>query len=372
MRSILLSAVFLLTPSLSLLAQEPGALWLYAHPYQAEAIRLGGAYTAVGRGLASMHSNSAALAFQQGARLQFSRGRSQKSSDTDIDTELNNPYTIAAAVSIPGTNVALGISIDRDELDIEPRNTNDSYLFRHRSTRLGIHLARQMSDWLSVGAAIRQHQSHIQALGSLREGSSATATAWDLSLSVHGRHRAQFLGRPSDEVRYGLTLDNILGTDVWYIDETQKDHLNQVLRAGAAYFWNPDMGRMLNANALSVLLTVESSLQGTEHEFRNWGTVGGAAELRILEVLMLSAGLENIVRLGNRYGYWPEYPVLRYGAGLDIPLDRLFDLDLPITVQIDYAHTEWNSDDDEYPYWYPADDPQQVNAFSLQLIAEVF
>ncbi|MCZ7557549.1 MAG: hypothetical protein M5R41_14220 [Bacteroidia bacterium] len=229
-----------------------------------------------------------------------------------------------------------------------------------------------MSDWLSVGAAIRRHQSHIQSLGTLREESSATATAWDLSLSVHGRHGATFLGRPSDEVRYGLTLDNILGTEVWYIDEAQKDHLNQVLRAGAAYFWNPDMGRMLNANVLSVLLTVESSLQGTEHEFRNWGTVGGAAELRILEVLMLSAGIENIVRLGNRYHYWPEYPVLRYGAGLDIPLDHLFDLDLPITVQIDYAHTVWNSDDEKYYYWYPTDDPQQVNAFSLQLIAEVF
>ncbi len=364
MRSILLIAVFLLSPSLSLLAQELGALWWNAHPYQAEAIRLGGAYSAVGRGLASMHSNSAALAFQQGARLQFSRGRSQ----TIIDVELNNPYTIAAAASIPGTNVALGVSIDRDEWDIEPRNTNDSYLFRHRSTRLGIHLARQMSDWLAIGVSVRHYESSIETL--YREHMSATAAGWDFSVSVHGRHGATFLGRPSDEIRYGLTLDNILGTEVWYIDEAQKDHLNQVLRAGAAYFWNPDMGRMLNANVLSVLLTVESSLQGTEHEFRNWGTVGGAAELRILEILMLSAGIENIVRLGNRYEYWPEYPVLRYGAGLDIPLDRLFDLDLPITVQIDYAHTEWNSDEDYY--WYYYDDPKQVNAFSLQIMADVF
>jgi len=87
---------------------------------------------------------------------------------------------------------------------------------------------------------------------------------------------------------------------------------------------------------------------------------------------MLSAGIENIVRLGNRYGYWPEYPVLRYGAGLDIPLDRLFDLDVPVQFQIDYAHTTWNLLAEEQLYWNPDDHPQQVNALSLQMKAGVF
>lgn len=97
MRSILFSAVLLLSPALSLFGQQMGAFGTYTLPYYAEAIRLGGAYTAVGRGLASMHSNTAALAFQQGAQLQFSTGRSLLLEYS----EFNTPYSFAASVHIP-------------------------------------------------------------------------------------------------------------------------------------------------------------------------------------------------------------------------------------------------------------------------------
>jgi hypothetical protein len=119
-------------------------------------------------------------------------------------------------------------------------------------------------------------------------------------------------------------------------------------------------------------VTVETSLQGTKHEFRNWGTIAGAAELRIMEVLMVSAGIENIIRLGNRGGYWPEYPVLRYGVGLDLPLARIFQMNIPFTLQLDYAHTKWDSKYEEEEYWNPADHPQQVNSFSIELRTGLF
>lgn len=266
----------------------------------------------------------------------------------------------------------MGISLDDDEWEFEPDNTNDSYLFHCHDTRLGIHLAQRMNEWLALGIALRRYGSAPKQLSPVRENTDVNAVIWDLALSLHGKHRAASIGRPSDEFHYGITIDNLLGTEIWYRDENLKDPITQEARLAAAYFWNPEMGHVLRANVLSVLLTVESSLQGTKHEFRNWGTLDGAAELRILEVFMLSAGIENIVRLGNRYRYWPEYPVLRYGAGLDIPLDRLFDLDVPFEIQIDYAHTMWNSLAEENLNWDPNDNPQQVNALSLQLRADFF
>lgn len=368
MRSALLIATLLLSTSSCLFAQRIGAMWWYANPHQAEAIRLGGAYAAVGRGLASMHSNTAALGFQEDAQFLVAGGRSLRFGHI----KFSNPYSFAAAMHIPGWLTTVGISFDDDEWILNPQNEGYAPAVHVQNERLGIHLARRMNDCFSVGLAVRRHGSSIEPMYSGREQLDARAVGWDMSISVHGRHAAAFLGRHLDELRYGLTIDNILGTEISYIDEEQKDPLHQVLRIGAAYFWRPRFKQLWDVNILSGFVVLESSIQGTRHEFRNWGTIGGAAELRILEVFMLSAGIENIVRLGNAYEYWPEYPVLRYGAGLVIPLDRVFDTDAPISLQIDYAHTAWNIDAEEELHWDPSDHPQQVNAFSMQLRAEVF
>jgi hypothetical protein len=45
---------------------------------------------------------------------------------------------------------------------------------------------------------------------------------------------------------------------------------------------------------------------------------------------------------------------------------------VPIEIQIDYAHTMWNSLAEENHNWDPNDHPQQVNALSLQLRAIFF
>ncbi len=366
MRSLQFFAVLLLCTAPGLFAQRMGALWEYAYPYEAEAIRLGGVYVGVARGLTAMHSNTAALGFQQDAQLLFSSGRSQEV----WDNEYAAAYDLAGSVHIPDWQTTLGISLDVDDFIWKQRNGTDwgsisSYYTHVQNTRLGIHLARRMNEWLAIGIIVRRYESALEMLSAPWGGGSATATGWDVSLSAHARHAADFIGRPSDEMRYGITIDNVLGTELWYLDERNADPLHQVFRTGGGYFWRPEFGRFLGADILSALLAVDASLQGTKHEFRNWGTVGGAAELRFMEVLMISAGIENVIRLGNRYDNWPEYPVLRYGVGLDIPIGRFIDMGIPFVMQFDYAHTEWNSDAEEKEYWHPEDHPQQVNAFSI-------
>ncbi len=364
-RTIMIIALF---PGM-VAAQRMGAFSEHSLPYDAESIRLGGMYVGVGRGLASMHSNGAALAFQSGAQLLFSSGRSMHM----VDFENAETYSAAAAFHFPDWQSTVGIEFTSDRALWEPEWQMDPYpaSFVLADSRFSLHAASRMNGWLALGLAIRHYRSSIEQRYARREQGTGSAVAWDIALSVNGRHALDFLGRPTDEIRYGITFDNILGSEVAYIDESQSDPVHQVFRVGAAYFWRPLFGRALGAEVLSALVTAEASLQGTGLEYRNWGTVGGAAELRILEVLLLSAGVENFVRISSRYSDHPEYPVLRWGAGIDLPLDRLLSTDFPLALQIDYARTDWSTADDEYPRWDPAKHTQQVNAVGAQLKAGI-
>jgi hypothetical protein len=75
--------------------------------------------------------------------------------------------------------------------------------------------------------------------------------------------------------------------------------------------------------------------------------------------------MESIIRLESGYGYWPAYPILRYGVGLDLPLDRIFRMDIPFTMQLDYAHKKWDSRAEDEVFWNTDGHPQQVNTFSF-------
>jgi len=335
-----LFVVVIVVAPTAMFGQSYGAFVDYSHPHYAELIRLGGPYVAVGRGLSCMHSNSAALGFHTGTQVQFSRGRSMQT----FMKEYIEAYDAGAAVHFANLESTLGVEFNDDEYYVKDLSNRPSkYHFTDR--RIGFHFARVVSDVLALGVTLRRYESSVrQLLYPGEQQGKAKAAFWDLSFSAHARAAADFLGRPMDEIRLGLTLDNIIGTEVYYIDEAQGDPMHQVIRAGTAYFWRPGMGRLLACDLLSALVTFEASVQGTRQDFRNWGTLGAGVELRLMEVLLLSVGRENFMELSDKYHYWSRYPVLRWGAGLDLPLHRLFGLADPVTLQLDYAVTEWRDD----------------------------
>lgn len=349
-------------------AQTPGVMGHLAYPHGAEAIRLGGSYAGVGRGLAAMHFNGAALAFQPDVQIMFTSGRS-------IDwlySPMQDAYDAAGSVHVPAWETTFGIGYTNDVREIERRDEGNNVLgvFDVTEHRLSIQAARKVTAWLAIGLAAHQYTSAIDIPG-FRESGSASVDFWDVSLSAHGRNAAQFLGRPQDEIRYGITLDNALGTEIAYIDEAQKDPIFQVLRAGIGYFWNPDFGKILHANALSVLITTKGDLQGTDYDFRTYAELGAGLEVRLLEVLMLSAGTQSRSWRGDGDVETPGYPVLRYGAGLDLPLERIFNTDTPISLRIDYARSSWNSDLKDQIGWDADNRTLQDNALSIQCSARL-
>ncbi|MCB2205831.1 hypothetical protein KQI65_13890 [bacterium] len=345
-------------------AQRYGAFTEYTYPQFAEVIRLGSAYAAVGRGPAVMHVNSAALAFLKGKQLDVSTGRSLGENDWEYDL----PLDAAATVHVPEWRMTFGASVNLDQFEWEPRWDAEN-LSRYTVTnrRYGLHAARSMTDWLAIGAAIMVYDSYLEAYSWAHESGTGRATFMDFALSAMSRHRVDFLGRDDDELRCMLGLSNVLSTETYYIDEAQKDPIQQVFRVGAAYFWNPDFGQAAGLDVFSALVSAESTIQGVEYEFKNWGTVAGAMEVRLLEVLMLSGGVENIIRLPESFSGWDEYPVFRYGIGIYLPLHHILNFERAVGVQFDYAHTAWNSETDSWYRFDPEKHPQQVNAFSLRL-----
>ncbi len=359
MRStITIIVLMLLSPATAIFGQDKGMFMEYSLPHYAEAIRLGGPYVAVGRGLSSMHSNSAALGFQTGVQGMYSGGRSRIATATDYI----EAFDAAAAVHLPAMRATLGIEFSSDDL-----KTRDYYMeYRYLNRRISIHAARRINDWLALAIIARRYEYQIRIVSPSSE--QITTTLWDISLSAHSRQAADFLGRPMDEIRFGLTLDNALGTEFYYFPEDRiGEPIHQAIRAGTAYFWRPGLGRILDCDLLSALVTFELSAQGTRHEFRNWGTLGAGVELRLMEVLLLSVGRENFMELSDTYHLWSAYPTLRWGVGLDLPLHRLLGLADPLMLQLDYAVSEWREDAGTFNPAWPERYKLMSNAASAQL-----
>ena len=355
-------------------AQISGGFEYALSPHGAEAIRLGGGYVGVGRGLASMHANTASLAFQPGVQVMYTTGRSLQW----LAVDLTSAYDVAAAVHIPQTSTTVGVEYNHDAWEFEVRDEGNNPLgtFGFDDQRLSIHVAQRIAEWLGVGVAVRNYTSKLSQVGTARETASIDADQWEMSISAHARHAASFLGRPDDELRYGITLDKALGSDGSYtlIDAAQPhpaDPMQQMLRVGLGYFWYPAVGRMFGLDALQVLGTAEMQIEGKEYEFGDYQGFAAGVELRIAEVLLLSAGTQTRNWTGEGNEEWSAYPALRYGVGLDLPFDRLLKARVPLALRFDFGVTSWNGDATDLPMWDDEDRGSKDTAISIHLVANV-
>ncbi|MBR9975890.1 MAG: hypothetical protein KFF77_09950 [Bacteroidetes bacterium] len=366
-RALPLFLVTLLCGAVSLSAQNNMLFLEMSYPHYAEAVRLGGQYVAVGRGAAAAHVNSAALAFQPEVQVLFSSGRSAPFPGVEYDMASD----VVVSAPIPGWNTTVGVGYLIDDFTTSFKSYDDGlYVYDIRNTRLSVHTATALLEGLALGLAAHRYDSRIRP--SWRSDYEATADAWDASLSVHARMTASFIGRERDELRFGLTFDNIFASDIRYIDEAQAEPIHQVFRLGASYFWNPRYDRVWDLDPFAALLTLEGSLHGRDHEYRTWSQYGIGGEIRLFEILMLSAGWENLEWQAYSYND-PGLPALRWGFGLDLPLHRLWSGGMPVHLQLDFARTEWYADtDNAYEWRYSdrssVDDP----VWSLQLRAPLY
>ena len=228
-----------------------------------------------------------------------------------------------------------------------------------------------MSDILA--AALSVHRYGVSAeLTQGREREDLQRRCWDISLSLAGRTPLPMIA-DHDEFRFGVALDNVHSTDInFYDNDRYARPLHQCLRFAVAYLCDPDFSIVWRLDPVSFLVTAQGAVHGADYSFDVWGEYGVAGELRLFEVLLLSAGISDrdFLSFGDDD---PAFPVFRWGWGIDIPLHRLFwNGTEPWSLQFDYARTQWSKDLLSDWNWRYRERENNRPLWSLQLRAPLF
>ena len=66
-----------------------------------------------------------------------------------------------------------------------------------------------------------------------------------------------------------------------------------------------------------------------------------AIQLTVLELIQISFGREN-QEMNNEESHYPKsYPVNRFGIGILLPLKELIDINQDVSLEINYANSDW-------------------------------
>ncbi|MBR9975889.1 MAG: hypothetical protein KFF77_09945, partial [Bacteroidetes bacterium] len=264
----------------NLRAQYPGEFAEFSYPRQAEIVRLGGMYTAVGRGIAAVEQNPASLAFQENVQATFSNGFN----NDYFETELTSAWSSAVMLYVPAWQTSIALSHHAYTTEYEGWN---EYPIQSKWAvqRTDLHLAHRMSDILA--AAVSVHRFDVSANASQgRERQDLMRSCWDISLSLAGRTPLPVIA-DHDELRFGVALDNVHSTDInFYDNDRYARPLHQCLRFAVAYLCNPEFSDAWPLDPVAFLVTAQGAMHGTEYSFDVWGEYGVAGELRLFEVLL--------------------------------------------------------------------------------------
>lgn len=363
---ILLGLLLSLTEGL--LGQYPGEFSEFSYPRQAEIVRLGGMYTAVGRGIAAVEQNPASLAFQENVQATFSNGFN----NDNFQTELTSAWSSAVMLFVPAWQTSVALSHHAYATEYDGWGVESEYIQRSKwDVRLtSLHLAHRINNILAAALSVHRYDVSAEATSG-RERLDVTNSCWDVSLSFAGRTSLPVIA-DHDELRFGVALDNVHSTNFELQDDDRYARpLHQSLRFAVAYLCDPEFSDVWPLDPVAFLVTAQGAVHGADYSFDVWGEYGVAGELRLLEVLLLSAGISDrdFLSFGDDD---PAFPVFRWGLGIDIPLHRLFWKGAePWSLQFDYARTQWSKDLlSDWRWRHEKENTRPL--WSLQLRAQLF
>jgi hypothetical protein len=340
---LLLIGLLLMLPGGGLRAQQ--YFTEFDGPRFAESIRLANVYTGVGRGLATLQHNPAALAFQDGYAGEFS----SNTGALLFIYKFENIHNTALSVRLAALETTIGFSFSR--VNFEPINL-------HNGQDTAYHpAARWDSGLMTAHAAAQIHPAFAVALTLLRYTALGTEyedhrSSWreygrfdpkvDAGLAVFGR-LSGLAGRSFDDhLRYGLSLQNMLGTLVRWEDEPATP-LYQHLRSGISYELPLPLGTVLQRDWLRCMFGGELALIGRDYDFRR-AHYAAALEVAIAELLLFSIGAEDGSSISS--SWWEEDMVVRYGLGVRIPVGELSGWNQRLDLTFDYAFSAFRKPED--------------------------
>jgi hypothetical protein len=314
-----------------------GAMEMFNTSRFARTIRLGNAYTGVAEGPEALFYNSAAIADQQAYSLVVSRGQGYALVFSD------DPKDFDLAIVIPYENYgSFGFSLNTSSYDFSGTEFNENIY--------SISYARKILDNLYFGIAgnyfyesftgyIRTIENPSGRVGKL------TGSAFDFNLSAFFLLPEFMKISELDKFRAGIQFKNILNTKMKtespVSDGTPSEGIKfQNIRAGLSYTFVPGLDKIAGLYPLGFMLAFDAVMLGADYNFTEWQPNFGL-ELTLLEMLQLSFGRENEIQIKETYSYSPQHPVNRYGFGVTVPFQKLFNLSYRLDFKFDYSISDW-------------------------------
>lgn len=366
-RKTLLFLLFFTLLSSTISAQLSGAMYLFGYPRFAKAIRLGDVYTGIAEGPEALFYNPAGIVNQNHYSVIVSKGMGAA---LFIDDYNSMDYAIIAP--LPKNYGSIGISINTFKLEFSGVDNFDMVY--------SVHYARNLTKFFSVSISGNLYSTKMTNVDFYEpDGSYTTKTisakAFDFSLSMLYSLPRKFKLMKNDDFKLGFQFKNILGSTLHYNEtpqlsfEREEPVLFQNMRAGFSYKLIPKLKPIGGFYPVNLLFAFDAVFKGADYDFGLWQPNYGI-ELSLLEILKLSFGRGNEIKIKDEYSSSPQHPVNRFGIGVTIPFNKIFKLKQIINLEINYAKSDWQKIDESNGrtiYNLPFSNEIDDNAFSAEL-----
>ncbi len=322
-----------------------GAFTEYSTSHYARTIRLGNTYTGIAEGAEALYYNPAGIANSNSYEFLFSNGIGLA---PFVDG--TRPYDYAVVTPLPENFGSVGFS------------AQTLYYIYFRETQeniFNLSYAYQFFNSLSVGLTAGYY--HFHAVPQLSIGDwfiSEEGSAIDLSLGVLYELPANMKISDRDDFKIGFSFKNFLNSKIKLEPTNNEYFLNQTMRAGISYRFvplfpgkketDPILCRPEAIRPIQILAAIDLVYAGSDYDFKLYYP-NYAIELTIYEILEISFGRENEKSLSesSNQPLPPQYPVNRYGIGLNAPLHLLFESSNKMIIKINYSKSDWEPINEE-------------------------
>lgn len=328
MRKLIIVAVMLLFTSHYLSAQV-GLFDFFESSHFARSMRLGNAYTGVAEGPEAIFYNAAGLADVNSYSVVASSGQG-----IAFYVDKLHAYDFSAAVPL-GKAGTVGASVN--SLVLNFRGSDASYQI------YALSYAYKFFNSLSLGLTGNYYDFEYDNIA-MCGPRLVTGSAYDINVSALYQTPVRIFTQ--DVFKVGFQFKNLLNSKVSLNFTDQKDRIYQSMRGGFSYTLMPDLNPISGFIPIKFMAAFDAVYIGVDYTFYEWQPNYGL-ELTLLEVLQLSFGRENEKQLKETYTYSPQHPVNRYGVGLNVPLNRLFDMNYGLDLRLDYCKSDWQKIDED-------------------------
>lgn len=292
----------------------------------ARTIRLGDVFTGVANSTETVHYNPAGLVNIKNLTFLYSNGSSLPYPKTNYSTQ---DYIFAA--KMPDQLGAVAFSYNYFN-NVVPSDTSN-YQFKLYS----LHYGNYLNDNFSYGISINYYSGNIDV-----KNNSGSANSFDINLSVLYNLPNSFKINEKDIFNLGFIVKNIFDSKYDYSNFNVSGKKFQQMRLGTSYLYNPQLTKIFDRNPLTIMLASDLvvNMKGYKIETMN---PNFAIELSLLEMIQVSFANQSESVIKDGYIKNLEFPVTRYGFGVILPLDKLFNLQDEIEVKFDYALSKWKN-----------------------------